>query len=130
MTHAHGKPVEFAFVDPGVSDLDVLLAGLRPDVEAIVLGAGESAPRQMAGVLEGRSGLRAVHVISHGQSGEVSFTAGALTAESLARHADDLPRAVSELEQALVMSKGRADLDSFLDILQSLAFVTSMAGVH
>jgi predicted ATPase/DNA-binding CsgD family transcriptional regulator len=47
-----------------------------------------------------------------------------------ARHAGDLPRAVSELEQALVMSKGRADLDSYLDILQSLAFVTSMAGLH
>jgi predicted ATPase/DNA-binding CsgD family transcriptional regulator len=47
-----------------------------------------------------------------------------------ARHAGDLPCAVSELEQALVMAKGRADLDSYLDILQSLAFVASVAGLH
>jgi non-specific serine/threonine protein kinase len=45
-----------------------------------------------------------------------------------ARHAGELLRAVSELEQALVISEGNADLDSHLDILQSLAIVASMAG--
>jgi len=47
-----------------------------------------------------------------------------------ARYAGDLPRAASELEQALALSKGRTDLDSYLDILQSLAFFASMAGQH
>jgi len=45
-----------------------------------------------------------------------------------ARHAGELLRAVSELEQALVISEGNADLDSHLDILQSLAIAASMAG--
>jgi predicted ATPase/DNA-binding CsgD family transcriptional regulator len=48
-----------------------------------------------------------------------------------ARHAGDLPRAASELEQALALSKGTTtDLDWYLDILQSLAFVVSLAGQH
>jgi predicted ATPase/DNA-binding CsgD family transcriptional regulator len=45
-----------------------------------------------------------------------------------ARFAGDLPRAVSELERALAISKGGTDLDFYLDILNSLAFVASMAG--
>ena len=48
-----------------------------------------------------------------------------------ARYAGDLPRAAAELEQALALSKGTTtDLDWYLDILQSLAFVVSLAGQH
>jgi non-specific serine/threonine protein kinase len=47
-----------------------------------------------------------------------------------ARHAGDLPRAASELEQALAISASRTDLDCYLHILQSLAFFASMAGQH
>ena len=47
-----------------------------------------------------------------------------------AHYAGDLPRAASELEQALAMSTSRTDLDGHLDILQSLAFFASMAGQH
>jgi predicted ATPase/DNA-binding CsgD family transcriptional regulator len=47
-----------------------------------------------------------------------------------ARLAGDPPRAVSELEQALAISKGRTDLDFYLDILTSLALVASMVGQH
>src|SRR5271156_6278852 len=47
-----------------------------------------------------------------------------------ARFAGDLPRAVSELEQALAMPVSRTDLDFYLDILNSLAFYASMAVQH
>jgi predicted ATPase/DNA-binding NarL/FixJ family response regulator len=48
-----------------------------------------------------------------------------------ARYAGDLPRAAVELDQALALSKGATtDLDWYLDILQSLAFVVSLAGQH
>ena len=36
---------EIAFIDPAVSDVHVLLAGLRPEVEPILLDAAEPAPR-------------------------------------------------------------------------------------
>jgi predicted ATPase/DNA-binding CsgD family transcriptional regulator len=47
-----------------------------------------------------------------------------------AHYAGDLPRAASELEQALAMSTSETDLDGHLDVLQSLAFFASMAGQH
>jgi DNA-binding CsgD family transcriptional regulator len=47
-----------------------------------------------------------------------------------ARFAGDLPRAVSELEQALAMPASRTDLDFYLDILTSLAIYASMVGQH
>jgi non-specific serine/threonine protein kinase len=48
-----------------------------------------------------------------------------------ARYAGDLARAAVELERALALSKGTTtDLDWYLDILQSLALVVSLAGQH
>ena len=67
---------EIAFIDRGVDDLAILVAGMRSGVEPILLSNDEAAPRQMARAVEGRNGLEAIHVIAHGRSGEVSFVAG------------------------------------------------------
>src|SRR5690348_17779250 len=70
----HAVPVtEIAFIDPAVTDVDVLLAGLRPDVAGIVLNAAEPAPAQMARWLAGHHNLQAVHIIAHGAPGELQF---------------------------------------------------------
>src|SRR5919198_2055022 len=77
---------EIAFIDRGVDDLATLLAGIRPDVEPILLSNDEPAPRQMARAVQGREEqLDAIHVIAHGRPGEVSFSAGALAAETIDR---------------------------------------------
>ncbi|WP_426442478.1 DUF4347 domain-containing protein [Bradyrhizobium genosp. P] len=81
---------EIAFIDRGIDDLETLIAGLRPDVEPILLSNDEPAPRQMARAVQGREGLEAIHVIAHGRPGEVSFGAGALSVETIAEHSDDL----------------------------------------
>jgi len=47
-----------------------------------------------------------------------------------ARFAGDLPRAVSELEQALAMTASKTDLDAHLDILILLAYFAAIAGQH
>ena len=81
---------EIAFIDRNVDDLGTLLAGIRPEVEAILLSKDEPAPCQMACAMRGREGLEAIHVIAHGRAGEVGFAAGALSLESLAGYAVDL----------------------------------------
>ena len=58
---------EIAFIDRNVDDLTSLLAGIRPDVEAILLSDNEPAPCQMARAVRGREGLEAIHVIAHGR---------------------------------------------------------------
>jgi len=81
---------EIAFIDRGITDLDSFLAGLRPDVEPILLAPGESAPAQIAKALCGRSTLAAIHIVAHGQAGQVSFDSGPLSLETVNDHADEL----------------------------------------
>ncbi|MDD5250352.1 MAG: DUF4347 domain-containing protein, partial [Rhodocyclaceae bacterium] len=81
---------EIAFIDCNLSDLDCLLAGLRPDVEAVLLSAAAPAPAQIAAALQARGGIAAIHIVAHGQAGEVSFAAGALSRETLREHAESL----------------------------------------
>jgi hypothetical protein len=52
------------------------------------------------------------------------------TASRSAHLAGDLPRVISELEQALAMSVSRTELDFYFDILQALAIYASMAARH
>lgn len=81
---------EIVFIDRAITDLDSFLAGLRPDVEPIILDSHQSAPAQIAKALCGRSALAAIHIVAHGQAGEVSFSSGALSLESVNDHADEL----------------------------------------
>src|SRR5262245_32521064 len=84
-------PKEIVFVDDGnVDNLATLLAGLRPELDRILLSHDEPALCQIARLVRHWGGLEAIHVIAHGRAGEVSFGAGALSLESLAGHAADL----------------------------------------
>src|SRR5438094_1617726 len=48
---------EVVFIDPAVSDVETLLAGLRPGVQPVLLDATRPAAAQMAAALAGRRGL-------------------------------------------------------------------------
>lgn len=79
---------EIAFIDPSVSDLDTILGGLRPEVEAVVFVA-QPAARQIATALRERQGIDAVHVIAHGAPGRVSFAPGDWSPHTLDADAED-----------------------------------------
>src|SRR5215813_9241060 len=83
-------PKEIVFVDRNVDNLATLLAGLRPELDRILLSHDEPALCQIARLVRHWGGLEAIHVIAHGRAGEVNFGAGALSLESLAGHAADL----------------------------------------
>ncbi|WP_147157243.1 DUF4082 domain-containing protein, partial [Reyranella soli] len=91
------EATQLVFVDPAVADIDFLLSNLEPGIEASVLNAAESAPAQMARALVGRQDIKTIHVIAHGQAGQVSFSSEALSLESLDGHRDYL----SAIGQAL-----------------------------
>ncbi|WP_338831730.1 VCBS domain-containing protein [Bradyrhizobium sp. 27S5] len=90
---------EVAFIDRGIDDLETLLAGIRPDVEAILLSDDEPAVRQMARAVKGRSGLEAIHIVAHGQPGEIAFSAGLLSLDTMDRVARDLAHLGSAITQ-------------------------------
>src|SRR5689334_3667689 len=81
---------EVAFIDPNVDDIDVLLAGLRPEVEAVLLNAVEPAARQMARIVARYRDLEAIHVIAHGAPGEIRFAAAVLSADCIDEQGTDL----------------------------------------
>ena len=81
---------EVVFIDPTVARLDDLASGLRPDVEAVIIDGSEPAIRQMARALTGRTDLSAIHILAHGDAGEVSFGSGRVSLENLPTHAADL----------------------------------------
>src|SRR3954464_73317 len=84
------KTTEVAFIDASVDELDALLAGLRPEVEGIVLGKKEPAPRQIQRELATRQNVTTVHIVAHGRPGAVHFAAGPLSISTLNEHASDL----------------------------------------
>ena len=84
------KAREFAFVDPSVADLAVLLRGMRPQMAVSVLSGAEPTSREMARVLAQHQEIDVLHVIAHGRPGELSFAGGALTIASLDDHRADL----------------------------------------
>src|SRR5216683_3143642 len=81
---------EILFIDPAVSNIETILAGLRAGVDAVLLESGRPAAQQMAGALACRRDLAAIHVIAHGAPGRVNFSAGRWSADTLASAADDL----------------------------------------
>src|SRR4051794_11275033 len=73
--HYEGKTMEreIAFIDRDVCHLEQLLSGLRRDVDPILLSSSKPALAQIADELQSREGVKHVHVIAHGQPGEVSY---------------------------------------------------------
>jgi hypothetical protein len=83
-------PTVIVFVEADVADYQLLLASLVPGAEVHVLDPGLDGLAGMADVLKGRSGIDALHIVSHGSEGAVSLGSLQLRRDNLAGHADDL----------------------------------------
>jgi VCBS repeat-containing protein len=70
---------EIVFVDAAVNDIDTILANIDPSFQVHVVDAGVDGVEYMASVLEGMSGVTAVHIISHGSAGQ--FQLGSATVD-------------------------------------------------
>jgi hypothetical protein len=81
--HPGESTTEIVFVDPTVPNYEALMAGIEPHVEVIMLDATRDGMEQIAESLAGRSDIDAIHLISHGSSGELQLGTGTLTAESM-----------------------------------------------
>ena len=95
---------EIVFVDPTVPNYQELLSGMDPNIAVIMLDGGQDGVEQMASALAGRTGIDAIHLISHGGEGELQLGTGTLTTESMSgQYADEL----AIIQQAL---SGQADI--------------------
>jgi hypothetical protein len=95
---------EIVFVDPTVPNYQELLSGMHPNIAVIMLDGGQDGVEQMASALAGRTGIDAIHLISHGSAGELQLGTGTLTTESMSgQYAEEL----AIIQQAL---SGQADI--------------------
>lgn len=77
---------EVAFVDGALPDVPVLLAGIPSSVQAFVLDERTDALAQMRSALAGRTGIKAIHLFSHGSPGALHLIDARLSAQTLDAH--------------------------------------------
>ena len=87
-----GAPKEIVFVDAGVTDWQKLVANAKPGLEVVVLDPTRDGLTQIAETLAGRSGLDAIHVISHGGDGKLILGGKDVDQTALAAHQGDLQK--------------------------------------
>ncbi|WP_066253511.1 Ig-like domain-containing protein [Hydrogenophaga flava] len=77
---------EVVFVVDNLPDLDTLTSGVREGVEVVMLDSQGDGLAQMAEYLDGRTGLSAIHIVSHGDEGAVQLGNLWLTSDNVASH--------------------------------------------
>ena len=77
---------EVIFVDAGVEDSQSMLAEMNSDAEVIFLDADSDGIEQISNALAGRTDISAIHIISHGDEGEVHLGNTVITSENLAQY--------------------------------------------
>ncbi|WP_417746389.1 tail fiber protein [Rosistilla oblonga] len=78
------------FIDARVGDIETLVAGAREDVEVVIIDTDRDGLQQIADYLDGRVDLAAVHIVSHGSSGQLLLGSSPINNENLAGFAEEL----------------------------------------
>ncbi|MBI4617118.1 MAG: DUF4347 domain-containing protein [Planctomycetes bacterium] len=81
---------EIVFIDGHLSDAQGLASAALPGAEVHVLDPGADGLHQILDILSGRSGVSAVHVLSHGSAGAVEIGSAVLDSSTLDARAEDL----------------------------------------
>jgi hypothetical protein len=74
---------EITFVDSGIANFEQLISGLPEGMEVIVIDSSRDGVAQISEALAGRSGLSAIHIVSHGDDGTAQLGNTLLTAETI-----------------------------------------------
>ena len=76
--------VQLVFIDANADNVQQLIDGIDPSFEVHVIGADQDGVAFMASVLGGRTDIDAVHIVSHGQSGQLQLGSAMVDAHSIA----------------------------------------------
>ncbi len=89
------------FIDSSVSNPAALVSAVQSGFEIVFLSGDTDGLQQIAAYLDGRSGVGAIHILSHGDAGELRLGNSSLTIGSIAgEHADELAGIRAALSQA------------------------------
>jgi hypothetical protein len=123
-----GSVSEVVFVDPGVTDPQSLMQGLRTGVEFVMLDGSKDGVAQIAAYLQGKSGIQAIHLVGHGRAGEIYLGSSVLGNGTLGGYSSELSKIGSALTadgDILVYGCETAQGDQGQQFLEQLARLTS-----
>ena len=82
---------EIVFIDTSVEDYQTLIEGINRDAEVILLDANRDGIEQIAELLQDRTDIDAIHLVSHGDQGTLQLGTGRLAVDSMNNeYADEL----------------------------------------
>ncbi|MCK5374650.1 MAG: VCBS repeat-containing protein, partial [Alphaproteobacteria bacterium] len=87
---SHDNDNIVVFVDEGVDDLSAFLSNFDADIDVVVLASDRDGFRQIAQNLSNRTEVDAVHIFSHGRSGELILGDKALNSVTIGSYSDIL----------------------------------------
>lgn len=76
-------PVQLAFVNADLPDLDTLLEGIDPSIQTVLLDHSSDGFGQVASYLSGQSNIGAIHFLGHGSPGELMIGNSVLNEASI-----------------------------------------------
>jgi large repetitive protein len=88
---------EIVFVEGNVPELSLLQESMGAGRELYVLDPSQDGLAQMAAILAGRSGISALHLVTHGSAGTIELGTTTLDADTLAQHQAQLQAIGSSL---------------------------------
>ncbi len=114
-------------IDSQVPDFQVLRASLPEDAEVIVLDVFDDGVEQIVRALDGRTGVDALHIISHGSSGMLRLGSTLVDAAYLAQNPqpwDRIGRSLTETGDILLYGCNVAAGEGGRAFVDQLARVT------
>jgi VCBS repeat-containing protein len=116
------------FIDSRVAAIDTLLDGMPADADVVLIDSAHDGLDQIAASLQGRTGIDAIHIISHGSSGTITLGSGVIDIAALSTRASQLEaigRALVKSGDILLYGCNVAQDEGGLQFIGSLAQTTS-----
>lgn len=117
---------ELVFIDSALPDYNTLVDAAG-DAEIHVINASEDGFNQIAEILQGRSGINAVHIIGHGAQGVMTLGSTTLGRDNLSHYSTQLDRigqSLSSTGDLLLYGCNISEGDSGKAFVEEIAVVT------
>jgi hypothetical protein len=103
-SHSNGATSGIVFIDPKVDDYGILMAGVKPGLEVVLLDENFDGIAQITQTLKGRRGLSSLHIVAHGEAGKLWLGKGFVDSSTLEHESDLLQSWAAALAPMLTFS--------------------------
>ncbi|SCY42558.1 DUF4347 domain-containing protein, partial [Alkaliphilus peptidifermentans] len=118
---------EIAFIDGALQDYEILRDSIPKGIQAVVLDAKKDGIEQMSEYLQNKRDLDAIHIISHGDVGEIRVGTAVLSSKTLESYSEELEtigQSLKETGDILLYGCNVAQEESGKQFVEEVARIT------